>query len=99
MGAKAGHLVLYADNDTISVEETDRIMLDFKSRFDDADIPFYAMDYVLRHPRTEDGTFGDEEIRIHEFLYQDIHEEGLTDRIEIGIAETAAYDAMLDQMK
>ena len=43
LGAKAGHLILYVDNDTISVEEAARIMLDFRSLFDDADIPFYAM--------------------------------------------------------
>ena len=99
LGAKAGHLVLYVDNDIISVEEAARIMLDFRSIFDEADIPFYAMDFVLRHPRTEDGQSDDEEIRINDFLYQDIYEEGLTDRIETAIEETAAYYAMLDQMK
>ena len=99
LGAKAGHLVLYVDNDIISVEEAARIMLDFRSIFDEADIPFYAMDFVLRHPRTEDGKSDDEEITINDFLYQDIYEEGLTERIEIAIEETAAYYAMLDQMK
>ena len=67
--------------------------------FDKADIPFYAMDFVLRHSRTEDGQSDDEEIRINDFLYQDIYEEGLTDRIETAIEETAAHYAMLDQMK
>lgn len=99
LGAKAGHLVLYVDNDIISVEEAARIMLDFRSMFDKADIPFYAMDLVLRHPRTEDGQSDDVEIRINDFLYQDIYEEGLTDRIETAIEETAAHYAMLDQMK
>ena len=99
LGAKAGHLILYVDNEVISVEETARIMLDFRSMFDKVDIPFYAMDFVLRHPRTEDGQSDDEEIRINDFLYQDIYEEGLTDRIETAIEETAAYYAMLDQMK
>lgn len=99
LGAKAGHLILYVDNEVISVAETARIMLDFRSMFDEADIPFYAMDFVLRHPRTEDGKSDDEEIRVNDFLYQDIYKEGLTDRIEIAIEETAAYYAMLDQMK
>ena len=99
LGAKAGHLVLYVDNDIISVEEAARIMLDFRSIFDEADIPFYAMDFVLRHPRTEDGKSDDKEITINDFLYQDIYEEGLTERIEIAIEETTAYYAMLDQMK
>ena len=99
LGAKAGHLILYVDNDTISVEETARIMLDFRSMFDEAGIPFYAMDFVLRHPRTEDGKSDDEEIRINDFLYQDIYEEGLADRIEIAIEQTAAYYGLLDQMK
>ena len=99
LGTQAGHLVLYVDNDIISIEEAARIMLDFRSMFDEAGIPFYAVDFVLRHPRTEDGPSDDEEIRINDFLYHDIYEEGLTDRIEIGIKETAAYYAMLDQMK
>ena len=99
LGAKAGHLILYVDNEVISVEEAARIMLDFRSMFDKADIPFYAMDFVLRHPRTEDGQSDDEEIRINDFLYQDIYVEGLTDRIETAIEETAAHYAMLDQMK
>lgn len=99
LGAKAGHLILYVDNDTISEEEAARILLDFRSMFDEAGIPFYAMDFVLRHPPAEDGKSDDEELRIHDFLYQDIHEEGLTDRIEIAMEETAAYYAMLDQWK
>ena len=57
------------------------------------------MDFVLRHPRTEEGQSDHEEIRINDFLYQDIYEEGLADRIEIAIEQTAAYYAMLDQMK
>ena len=97
LGAKAGHLILYVDNEVISVEETAKIMLDFRSMFDKAAIPFYAMDFVLRHPRTENGKSDDEEIRINNFLYQDIYEEGLTERIEIAIKETASYYAMLDQ--
>ena len=99
LGTQAGHLVLYVDNDIISIEEAARIMLDFRAMFDEAGIPFYAMDFVLRHSRTEDRPSDDEEIRINDFLYHDIYEEGLTDRIEIGIKETAAYYAMLDQMK
>lgn len=91
LGAKAGHLILYVDNEVISVEEAARIMLDFRSMFDDAGIPFYAMDFVLRHPRMEDGKSDDKEIRINNFLYQDIYAEDLTDRIETAIEGTAAY--------
>ena len=99
LGAKAGHLVLYVDNETVSVEETARIILDFKTRFDEAGIPFYAMDFVLRHPRTEDGNSNNEEIRINDFLYEDIYEDGLTERLNIAIKDTANYFAMLDQTK
>ena len=99
LGEQAGHLILHVDNDAISVEEAARIILDFRYMFDEADIPFYAMDFVLRHPRTEAGKSDDEEIRINDFLYQDIYEEGLTERIKIAIEQTAAYYAMLDQMK
>ena len=99
LGEQAGHLILYVDNDAISVEEAARIILDFRYMFDEADIPFYAMDFVLRHPRTEDGKSDHEEIRINNFLYQDIYEAGLIERIEIAIEETATYYAMLNQIK
>ena len=99
LGEQAGHLILYVDNDAISVEEAARIILDFRYMFDDADIPFYAMDFVLRQPCTEDGKSDHEEIRINNFLYQDIYEAGLIERIEIAIEETATYYAMLNQMK
>lgn len=74
-------------------------MLVFRSMFDAEGIPFYDIDFVLRHPRTEDVKSDDEEITINDFLYWDIYEESLTDRIEIAIQDTAAYYAMLDQMK
>lgn len=99
LGAKAGHLIIYVDNETITVEEAARIMLDFRAMFDNAGIPFYAMDFVLRHPRTENVPIDDEEIRVNDFLYEEIFEEGFTERIEAAISETAAYYAMLDQMK
>ena len=99
LGAKAGHLILYVDNEVISVEEAARIMLDFRSMFDEADIPFYAMDFVLRHPRREDGKSDEEEIRINEFRYMDIREEGLNERIEIAIEETASNYARVDKAK
>ena len=96
LGAQAGHLVLYVDNETISFDAAAEILLDIRSQFDHANIPFRAIDFVLQLPRPEEGPRPDEEVRIENFLYENIYEEGLADRIAQAHAELEAYYAALD---
>ena len=81
-GASAGKLTIYIDNETVSYERLAEIALDIKRIFDEADIKFYALDLVLEYPKNEDGTASKEGVRIMDFLYTDIYEDGLLERIK-----------------
>lgn len=96
LGAQAGHLILYVNSETLTYEEAARIMLDFKDRFDKAEIPFYAMDFTLCPPRKENGTAEEGAIHIRDFLYKDIYPENLSDRLHQAHKATQAYYDSLD---
>ena len=78
----AGHITVYIQDEEISVEKACEVLLGLKKIFDDADVPFYAIDFVLLKPRKDDGTPNEDktELRINDFLYKDIYEDGLEDR-------------------
>lgn len=81
LGAQAGHLILYIESDTVTPERAAEIMLDIKARFDEAGLPFMAMDFILWYPMPADGNRPEGELRVSNFLYADIYEEGLSERI------------------
>lgn len=81
-GRRAGTLTIYVMENTVTPERAAEIMLDIKGMFDEAEVPFYRMDFVLRYPKPEDGSpWPDEDVRA-ELIYEDIRAEGLTERIE-----------------
>ena len=96
LGRQAGHLIVYVDSDTVTVERAAEIMLDIKARFDAAGIPFRAMDFVMQYPRPDEGMRPDGEVRVREFPYEAIYEEALTERIMEADAELDAYYAEMD---
>lgn len=93
LGKQAGHLIVYVDSDTISNELAAQIMLDVCAEFDKANIPFRAMNFVLRPPLPEEGPRTGDDIRVEDFRYEDIYEEGLAGRIAEAHAEREAYYA------
>jgi len=98
LGALAGHLVIYVDSEELTPEAAAAIMLDFKARFDQANIPFYAMDMTLRHPIREDGTREPGDFIILDFPYSEMNKEGLAERLlQAHKAATAYYDALDDK--
>ena len=99
LGAQAGRLVVYVDTDTITFQEAARIMLDIKKMFDDAGIPFYAMDFTLQYPLPEEGMRPDGDIRVEDFLYTDLYEEGLVQRLEQAHDALNAYYAQQNKLK
>lgn len=81
LGRKAGRIVVYVENDTVNTEKAAEIMLGVKALFDEADLPFAAMDFVLEHLKPVSGDKVGEEVRVENFLYDDIKEEGLEERV------------------
>ena len=96
LGRQAGHLIIYVESDTISFELAAQIMLGIRAEFDKANIPFRTMDFVLQLPLPEEGPRPNEEVRVKDFRYEDIYEEGLADRIQKAHDALEAYYAEQD---
>ena len=70
--------------------------LDLKARFDEAGVPFAAMDLTVQPPRAEDGQRPDGEIRVEGFPCDAIVPDGLVDRIREADQELEEYYAQED---
>ena len=96
LGRACGRLVLYVRQDEVSAEEAAQILLATRRALDEANVPFYCIDFVLEHPLTEDGRLPEGDVRLRYFADEDIREEGLVERVEAADAEAKAYYAAKD---
>ena len=99
LGRQAGHLVIYIESETVTPENAAAIMLDIKARFDKADIPFVSMDFTLQYPKTEEGGRPEEQVGVAGFLYDEIYEEGMVERVTRADEALKAYYAEQDAKK
>lgn len=76
LGKEVGYLSVYVYDETVTPERAADILLDIKTRFDEAHVPFYAVTLTLC-ASDESG----DSIYIADFPYVDISENGLADRI------------------
>ena len=90
LGSLAGKLTLYIEDKTVSVERLAEILLGIRAAFDDAGLSFYTVDCVLEYARGDDGASEEGSVRVEEFLWADIYEQGLTERVEKANAEAKA---------
>jgi len=99
LAKESGHIVYYAQDNEVSFTKASVLLLGLKDKLDQADIPFYAVDFVLEKPRTDDDIVQDTDSSIYtvNFLYEDIYEDGLTERIEIAHSELMEYYDELDE--
>src|SRR5690625_1968188 len=79
-----GHLVFYAEEKEISFENASEYLMNIKNELDEAGISFYAIDFVLQNSKEDSGKPYEDNASIHtsNFLYDDIYEEDLAERIE-----------------
>ena len=97
LGRRAGELTVYAADDDVTVERAAEILLDIRRIFDEADIGFYVIDFVLEKPKTEGEPYSDSpRINVDDFLYENIYEDGLTEKIQTAHDELEAYYAAED---
>ncbi len=99
LGAKAGKLTVYVADSEVSAERMAQILLEIRSCFDQAGVGFYAIDCVLEYPKEANGEIMDGRVEAREFLYADIYEEGLTERVEASNQAANAYDTEWDSEK
>lgn len=100
LGKEDGRLVLYIEDETVNVERAAEILLDIRALLDEAGICFARVDFSLIKPRIDDQPNPDDtEFSIGEFPYEDIYEEGFTQRLEAAAEELGAYYAEQDAIK
>ena len=85
LGATNGELVLYVDSDTVTAEKAAEILLKTKTLMEQSGISFHSVHFVLRYP-PYDAEIPYErpegKISLEDFLYADVYEDGLIERIE-----------------
>ena len=100
MAKTAGYLVIYVEDDVVTIERAAEVLLELKEVFDRRNVPFYAIDFVLEYPRKEEGgTIKEGRVNIEGFLYSDIYEEGLVERVRVADEALNAYYEEQDRMK
>ena len=100
LGAKHGKLTIYIDDDTVSYERLAEILLDIRRIFDDSGVKFYVIDCVLEYPKNEDSSKKQEgRVEVREFLYADIYEDGMVERVKASDEAAKAYYAEQDAEK
>jgi hypothetical protein len=93
----AGHIVLYIEDETVTVTRAAEILLNLKSIFASKGISFYAIDFDLIKPRGDDKPALDEpRVSVQDFLYEDIYEEGLAERVAAADQALREYYAEQD---
>lgn len=92
LGKKAGCMVVYVEDDEVTIERAAEVLLELKEVFDRKNVPFYSIDFVLEYPRKpEGGNTKDGRVNVEGFLYSDIYEEGLVERVRIADEKLNAY--------
>ncbi|MBQ8633462.1 MAG: hypothetical protein IJ420_07630 [Lachnospiraceae bacterium] len=92
LAKKAGCLVVYVEDDVVTVERAAEVLLELKEVFDRKNVPFYSIDFVLEYPRKpEGGTTKEGRVNVEGFLYSDIYEEGLVERVRMADEKLNAY--------
>ena len=99
LGAKHGMLTIYIEDNTVTVERLSKILLDIKTIFDNAGVKFYMIDCVLEYPKPEDGKRREERVEVMNFLYTDIYEDGMVERVKSSDEAARAYYAEQDAEK
>ena len=102
LGAKNGALVLYIDSDTVTSEKAAEILLKTKELLDQSGISFYSVHFVLQYPPYDaEASYArpEGEINLKDFLYTDIYEEGIRERIEKCAKDTQDYYNEQDKEK
>lgn len=99
-GKQAGHLTIYVYDEDVSYERLGEILLGIREIMDEADVSFYVIDCVLEYPKPEDdGAWKEGRVEVMTFLYDDIYEEGLIERVRASDEKAKAYYARLDALK
>lgn len=96
LGEEKGHITLYVNSNELTGEKAKNILLDLKKLFDKQQIAFYSIDLTLQEPLSETKE-GREDITMRQFLYSDIKEDGLQEKVDENIKQTKEYYDEMDK--
>lgn len=98
LATEAGHIIFYMQHEDVTFETAAKGMLRLREILDENDVPFFAMDFVLRLPR-EEGQPGNggPVINVREFPRSAIYEEGMIERVKAAHEQLEAYYAEQDK--
>lgn len=96
---KAGHIVFYYDETELTADKMAKRLLEVKEIFDKNNIEFFAIDFIAQEPKTEDNAGNRKEFSVREFLYSDIYEDGLSERLQESADDLQEYYAKEDAKK
>lgn len=83
IGKAYGEIVFYAQSEEISVEKASEVLLDITRILDENSVYFKQIDFVLQKPWVEgQANLDRSQVSIEDFLYTDIYEEGLEQRVQ-----------------
>lgn len=99
LGAKAGKLTIYVYDDTVTAERLAEIVLDIRKMLDYAEVSFYIMDCVLEYPKPESGQWQQGRVEVMDFLYENIYEEGMVERVQASNDAANRYYDEMDAIK
>ena len=100
MGAKAGRLTVYIYDDKVTAERLAEFLLEIKEKFDKSGVAFKAIDCILEPTNPEDYmTDDDRQVEVKDFLYSDIYEDGLVERVKKANEETIEYNKKQNSIK
>lgn len=100
VASQHGKLVLYAYDEEVTHERLAELLLDVKNKFDKSGVTFKAVEFILEPPKEEgQPLMSDEQIKIRNFYYSDIYEDGLVERVKKANQETIEYDKEQEKIK
>lgn len=100
MGSKAGHLVIYVADDELTEEKMAETLLGIKDIFDKSGVSFHAINCTIENRKEDVPPSTDiKQIEVQHFLYSDIYEEGLAERVKKSIKATEEYYKEMDKLK
>ena len=99
IGQYNGRITLYVDSDTVTEEKAAEVLLTLKKKLNDGGVSFYSVDFVLQQPKSEKEPYNRKEIRLREFLREDMEEGIIEEKVEENRKATEAYYAEQDKQK
>ena len=86
LGKNQGYLHVTVRGESATYERAAEILLEMKALCEQVGTPFYAVHFTIFEPNATSSDF-----YFRYFLYEDIYEEGLTERLQKSREETKAY--------